>query len=551
MYSLITSSSNCGNSGATNNYSKSSRSSSGMVPMLYPNEYHDDNNSSIHEKQHLIPSHTITSMEDQDDTTQHKNDESIVSYDDVSLLVSSPTPNDAGDNRSDDPQWDQLESLLRRDCVYNNITNLSHSSALNRYGGSPSSQQFDSWRKKMCLWSFRVVDHWRYDRHTVAIAMNLLDRYLITLPQDDERNRNNRQVSQSEYQLTSMTCLYLAMKLNAEQGHQPEQHSDQPPQPQPYHSDHSVGGAGATHYSRRTSYMIRLSSFVDLSRGQFQSEDICRMEQRILQSLQWQVHPVIPADVASVMLQNVWTQTNIGTPAYHALEELVSYICELSILHFCGSQWRPYHMACASILFAMEFFTEPALPMRIRSYVQLLFQSAIQVAESNNNRSCGSVVPVESSSRSGDRYTYEDDAGSNDSWIQIHSLQSILQSTLRMELIRLFEEETRNVYHPIAPHRDNPIAVGISLCLFDMDKLNHHIFQQPPTYGSHMSSSSSQSNSARSVMEGPEDHRDGCNATTRSFASIGQSPKRPANSHADILEDKSSPVSVVPIILQM
>ena len=36
----------------------------------------------------------------------------------------------------------------------------------------------DIWREKICEWSYEVVDHFEMDRETVAISLNLLDRFL-------------------------------------------------------------------------------------------------------------------------------------------------------------------------------------------------------------------------------------------------------------------------------------------------------------------------------------------------------------------------------------
>jgi lipoyl(octanoyl) transferase len=71
----------------------------------------------------------------------------------------------------------------------------------------PSSQSSydinETWREKICEWSYQVVDHFDFSREVVMIAMNFLDRYLAT-----------RSVNKKVFQLAAMTALFLAIKLN-------------------------------------------------------------------------------------------------------------------------------------------------------------------------------------------------------------------------------------------------------------------------------------------------------------------------------------------------
>ena len=93
--------------------------------------------------------------------------------------------------------------------------------------------------------SYSVVDHFELSRETVAISIDLFDRYLAT--------RGNR-CNGSSALLTSLTTLYIAIKLN-----EPKK--------------------------------IKLTTLSNLSRGQFFPPDIEEMEFRILSSLDWMIHP--------------------------------------------------------------------------------------------------------------------------------------------------------------------------------------------------------------------------------------------------------------------
>jgi hypothetical protein len=57
-------------------------------------------------------------------------------------------------------------------------------------------------REKMCDWSYRVADHFRTDRETVAYSFSFLDRFVDHCCTD-----------RTAYKLAAMTTLYLATKM--------------------------------------------------------------------------------------------------------------------------------------------------------------------------------------------------------------------------------------------------------------------------------------------------------------------------------------------------
>jgi len=92
----------------------------------------------------------------------------------------------------------------------------------------------ETWRQKICEWSYQVVDHFDFSREVVMISMNLLDRYLAS-------HAANKKV----FQLAAMTCLFIAIKLN-EPG------------------------------------KLTMSSMIELSRGYFRVDQMAAMEISIL-----------------------------------------------------------------------------------------------------------------------------------------------------------------------------------------------------------------------------------------------------------------------------
>lgn len=139
-----------------------------------------------------------------------------------------------------------------------------------------------SWREKICHWSYSVVDHFELSRETVAISIDLFDRYLAT--------RGNR-CNGSSALLTSLTTLYIAIKLN-----EPKK--------------------------------IKLTTLSNLSRGQFFPPDIEEMEFRILSSLDWMIHP---PTVVSFVSHFLLFLPQVHSSVRKDIFELARYLAELSI----------------------------------------------------------------------------------------------------------------------------------------------------------------------------------------------------------------------------
>ena len=116
--------------------------------------------------------------------------------------------------------------------------NSSLNPALNSIDGSDSSYATlrinECWREKICEWAYQVIDHFDFNREVVAVSLSYLDRFLCS-----------RQVNKKVFQLAAMTSLYMAIKL----------------------------------YEPNT---LRVSSFIELSRGYFTVQHIIGMEETLL-----------------------------------------------------------------------------------------------------------------------------------------------------------------------------------------------------------------------------------------------------------------------------
>lgn len=139
------------------------------------------------------------------------------------------------------------------------------------------------WREKICYWTYSVVDHFDLSRRTVAISLNIFDRFLA--------NQGNT-CDGSHALLVSLTSLYIAIKVHERK-------------------------------------KIKLCTLVELSRSQFTPSDIENMELEILMSLKWLVHPPAPVDFVSIFVK--FLPPSFSGPMRQNIYELSRYIAELSV----------------------------------------------------------------------------------------------------------------------------------------------------------------------------------------------------------------------------
>jgi hypothetical protein len=138
--------------------------------------------------------------------------------------------------------------------------------------------------------------------------MSHLDRYLACCTHDIDKNR---------FQLLSMTCLYLAIKLNE-------------------YKPLFVPGSVST-----------MDTILQLSGGFFTLEQMERMENDILQRLQWHVHPPTPQLFVKHFLLFLSTEEQV-------IQDLSQFIVELSVLDYFFVCYKPSEVALAALLNAMD-----------------------------------------------------------------------------------------------------------------------------------------------------------------------------------------------------
>ena len=192
-------------------------------------------------------------------------------------------------------------------------------------------------RSKMAQWSYQLTDMTSLSRLAVSRSMNYLDRYLVaaatTLQQQSNTNASNNNNTHPNpikdkryYQLLSMTCLYISIKLY-----------------EPLSMDASL--------------------LSEISAGCYTTKEILDMESNILNTLSWKVNGVTSQEYVSLMLGLLDpTKFDYDMDIVGSLLDVSKYQCELSTLDYdLSTQYDCGTIALASILNSMEVLEENVL----------------------------------------------------------------------------------------------------------------------------------------------------------------------------------------------
>jgi hypothetical protein len=179
-----------------------------------------------------------------------------------------------------------------------------------------------------------VIDHFDLTREIVGIGMNYVDRYLAA--------SDARTIDKNDFQLLSMTCLYLSIKL---------------------HEVKHIMVPGAT---------SSMDTILHLGRGHYTLEQMEEMELKILQRLQWRVHPPTPQDFVREFL----------TTGDLEVQDLAYFMVELSSMDYFFVPYKPSEIAIAALLNAMERrFTHSNHPLDFGLLIRLRALELPRVSE--------------------------------------------------------------------------------------------------------------------------------------------------------------------------
>lgn len=198
----------------------------------------------------------------------------------------------------------------------------------------------ENWRKRLCEWMFEVADHFGFDREVVSVSAYIMDR--IASMAFDARKQNH--ATKRQFQLDAVASLYLALKV----------HGEMDPD------------------SGEERIKLRLSNFVELSRGFFSEAVIVAKEMEILEALNWHINPPTCAQFLSHYLELMpdWTvdgqaegseETEDDTLAtrrviWIKVFDVAKYLTELSVFVSDFSfNYKPSTVSYAALLCALEY----------------------------------------------------------------------------------------------------------------------------------------------------------------------------------------------------
>jgi len=171
-------------------------------------------------------------------------------------------------------------------------------------------------RHQMATWCYQVIDFCKFDREIVEIAMSCLDRFMTTPAAATAK------ADPKEFQLTTMTCLYTAIKVHAP-----------------------------------ASLSLKLVS--DLSRGVYSESQIQAKEAEILTALRWRVNP--PTALAFVRkLLRLIPKDILDQDTATSVYEVAKFQIELSIGDYSLITVKPSAIAYSSLMNALQSFCQDA-----------------------------------------------------------------------------------------------------------------------------------------------------------------------------------------------
>ena len=187
------------------------------------------------------------------------------------------------------------------------------------YLGNPSCAQgivSEDDRTKMVDWCYKVVDTCQLERETVAIAMDLVDRFL-----SNESSTAAMDVlgDRIQFQLLSLTALYVSIKI---------------------------------------SQKIALGSdfFSVISRELYPIQDIEAMELVLLKELAWCISPPTCVQISYHIVSLISTQVTFDKNAWAAILDEVDHQAEHAVRHYDFVTQRPSTVAMAAIFNALGRF---------------------------------------------------------------------------------------------------------------------------------------------------------------------------------------------------
>ena len=160
-----------------------------------------------------------------------------------------------------------------------------------------------TWRRQMASWAYTAVDTFGLDRELVAVAFDMLDRYL------SREIKSDCDFTREDFQLVSMTCLYMVVK------------------------------------TLEPSKKLSIPALIDMSRGYYCAQDITETEMEILQVLQWRINGPTPLAFIQELATVIPSCSN---DLMHSCREL----CEMAVMDEFFVPYKSSSIAAAVLITA-------------------------------------------------------------------------------------------------------------------------------------------------------------------------------------------------------
>mmetsp|Transcript_4127 Transcript_4127/g.9267 ORF Transcript_4127/g.9267 Transcript_4127/m.9267 type:complete len:426 (+) Transcript_4127:47-1324(+) len=283
-------------------------------------------------------------------------------------------------HENDEDNVASLSIMMEQECTNYTCGNYLYDNvdALSDLTGRQRITSVD--RKTLVDWCYEIVDRCEFDRESVAVAMNIADRFMSSIivvashprvgsaPQGcstqegDNEEDMNIPYNRGQYQLLIMTCLYISIKINERS---------------------TVGSV----------------DFSAISCGAYSKQEIEYMERRILHRLEWRLccpttlqmghrilHRMTSSIASSSMASSSITsspqaaqarQVNAGLESggvWDFLHEELAYQAENAVREYCFTTHRYSTVAAAAILNAIEQVNDT-------KYYEVLMQALISITK--------------------------------------------------------------------------------------------------------------------------------------------------------------------------
>lgn len=211
----------------------------------------------------------------------------------------------------------------------------------------------ETWRDKICEWTYNIVDYFKYDRELVFVCMNFLDRYAM-----------KRRVDTKTYQLAAITALFLVVK---------------------------------TYQPRSSSRMLDVSALAKLSQSNFDEGIIVAMELELLHMLEWNLFPPTAHTFATQLNKILLQMTRCveecfpqpSSSATQEVIELTRFLTELSVCDYFFVTQLPSTVGIASLLNAIDLVGQDEFckPL-IQSFIRRVYEDTGLNAYSSEVQEC-------------------------------------------------------------------------------------------------------------------------------------------------------------------